>query len=148
MAKVRNEAELRATLDETPTTPPEDVTNYLKTLMDSSILIFKVGYQPDFLTGMKHKAVEVHCTHCGETYYLDYTFYVISKKVRSDMYFKLKILYNDNTLQVVTVKRVSDISSNSDWFYYEEPSDMRGRGKCLEKKKIKCFECEPLSSEG
>ena len=76
MAKVRNEAELRATLDETPTTPPEDVTNYLKTLMDSSILIFKVGYQPDFLTGMKHKAVEVHCTHCGETYYLDYTFYV------------------------------------------------------------------------
>ena len=31
MATVRNEAELRATLEETPTTPPEDVTNYLKT---------------------------------------------------------------------------------------------------------------------
>ena len=61
------------------------------------------------------------------------------------MYFKLKILYNDNTLQVLTVKRVSDMSCDSGYLYYEEPSDMRGRGKTVEKKKILSYECTTLS---
>ena len=57
------------------------------------------------------------------------------------MYFKLEILYVDDTHESIIVKRVSDISNKSRFFYYEQPNDERGKGTSIEKSKIKCFEC-------
>ncbi len=60
------------------------------------------------------------------------------------MYFKLKILYKDNTLSILSVKRVVYMPS-LDEIYYERESDVIGRGLFIEKKNIKSIECEPLS---
>lgn len=48
--------------------------------------------------------------------------------------FKLEILYKDKTIDTITVKRVSNISAKSDFFYYEKPNDERGKGTCIKKR--------------
>ncbi len=58
--------------------------------------------------------------------------------------FKLEILYKDKTIDTITVKRVSNISAKSDFFYYEKPNDERGKGTCIKKDKIECWEVSPL----
>lgn len=58
--------------------------------------------------------------------------------------FKLEILYKDKTVETITVKRVSNIAATSDFFYYEKPNDERGKGTCIKKDKIECWEVSPL----
>lgn len=57
---------------------------------------------------------------------------------------KLEILYTDKTVETITVKRVSNISAKSDFFYYEKPNDERGKGTCIKKEKIDCWEVTNL----
>lgn len=58
--------------------------------------------------------------------------------------FKLEIMYKDKTLDTITVKRVSNLSAKSDFFYYEKPGDEHGQGTCIKKDKIECWEVSPL----
>ncbi len=68
------EKDIKITVSELPNRPPDDVyetMEYYGTL-DGDALIYQVGWVKDVLTGLKHKAVKVTCTACGETYYLEY----------------------------------------------------------------------------
>lgn len=60
-------------------------------------------------------------------------------------YFKLTLLYEDKTVEGIVVKRFSDLSrTKSKFLYYEKPYDLPGKGTCVERDKVACFECNPL----
>lgn len=58
--------------------------------------------------------------------------------------FKLEILFIDNSVRTYVVKRVSNLSSRSEFLYFEELYDERGHGTTLPNSSIKCFECNVL----
>lgn len=62
----------------------------------------------------------------------------------------LTILYNDNRIEKIPVKRVSNISTNNPipLLYYERPGDMRGKGKCVRMSEVKCWEVEVIPVGG
>ena len=57
-----------------PLEPPEGSVEYCqsKGKLVGDLMIYKVDYVADPITGIKEKKVKVKCTACGETYYLDY----------------------------------------------------------------------------
>lgn len=61
------------------------------------------------------------------------------------MYFMyLYIFFVDGRVEKHLVKRFSDLSqTKSKYYYYEEPSDERGKGKTFLREDIMCFELSP-----
>lgn len=54
---------------------------------------------------------------------------------------KLQILYTDDTFQEIIIKRFSDVSTHkSNFYYYEELNDERGKGTCIRRNLVKCVE--------
>lgn len=62
------------------------------------------------------------------------------------MYFMyLYIWFVDGRIEKHRVKRFSDLSqTKSKYYYYEEPHDMKGRGKTFLRDSIQCFEISPF----
>ncbi len=56
----------------------------------------------------------------------------------------LYVLFQDNTVGKYRVKRFSDLSQQkSNFYYYEEQYDEKGKGKTIPRANIKCFELSP-----
>ena len=56
----------------------------------------------------------------------------------------LCIVYKNGEIEVIRVKRFSDLStSNSDYYYYEQDLDDWGKGTTIEKSKILGIEIAP-----
>lgn len=54
---------------------------------------------------------------------------------------KLKILYKDEHLVEKIITRFSDLSTHkSNFYYYEEPYDDRGKGTGVKRDDVKCVE--------
>ena len=55
------------------TEPPEGLIDFLlankESYTNANVLVFKVGYVKDPLTGMSEKMIQVKCSACGKTYY-------------------------------------------------------------------------------
>lgn len=69
------EKEIRITVSELPNRPNEEVYETMEDygLLGGDVMIYRVGWLPaDPLSGIKRKGVEVTCTACGETYYLEH----------------------------------------------------------------------------
>ena len=59
-------------------------------------------------------------------------------------YFTLRLLFKDDHTEEHTVKRVSDLSTHkSQFLYYEKPYDEHGKGTCVRRDDLLCFECVP-----
>lgn len=56
----------------------------------------------------------------------------------------LYIYFVDGRVEKHRVKRFSDLSqAKSKYYYYEEPSDEKGRGKTFLREDVVCFEVSP-----
>lgn len=63
------------------------------------------------------------------------------------MFMHLYILFNDNHVEHYTIDRFSDLSqTKSKFYYYEEPHNEKGKGKCIKREDITCFEILPYRS--
>ena len=70
--KKRDDAEIEALRCELPLNPPPAVLETIKNRQKAAKLVYRCGYYREPITGLKKKAALVHCTACGEGYYLDY----------------------------------------------------------------------------
>lgn len=68
--KKRDEAEIRATADELPTEPPEEIVEIIKAKQKEAMLVYRAGWWRNPLTDQKEKSALVKCTACGEKYHL------------------------------------------------------------------------------
>ena len=72
--KIRDEAEIAATVAELPTKPPEDMVEEMivRGFFSADVLLYRAGmcYMP--LEDRRRKMVLVHCTACGEETYLEH----------------------------------------------------------------------------
>lgn len=61
------------------------------------------------------------------------------------MYFMyLYIFFVDGRIEKHRVKRFTDLSqTKSKYYYYEEPNDIKGKGKTFPREAIQCFEVSP-----
>lgn len=60
------------------------------------------------------------------------------------MCFVLYILFNDNHIEKHLVNRFSNLSeTKSKYYYYEKPIHDRGKGVCILRSDINCFEISP-----
>lgn len=71
--KKRDEKEIEEVCKLLPKTPPPTILETMKQRQKAEKLVYRCGYYREPLTGEKKKAALVHCTHCGESYYLSYT---------------------------------------------------------------------------
>lgn len=63
------------------------------------------------------------------------------------IYFHLYILFVDNHIEHHFIKRFSDLSqTKSKFYYYEEVDHKYGKGKCIKREDITCFEILPYRS--
>ena len=57
------------------------------------------------------------------------------------MYFKLLLLFKDGRREEHIIKRFSDLAQDKcDLYYYEEPHNEHGKGTCIKRSEIDCFE--------
>lgn len=74
LRKIRDEAEIAATVAELPTKPPEDMVDEMivRGFFSADVLLYRAGmcYMP--LEDRRRKMVLVHCTACGEETYLEH----------------------------------------------------------------------------
>lgn len=68
------EKEIELTVSELPDNPPDYVPGTMEDYgtLGGDALIYKVGWVRNPLDGSKYKAVEVTCTACGKTFYLEH----------------------------------------------------------------------------
>lgn len=70
--KKRDEEEIRTVNELLPRAPRPEVLEEMKHRQKAQKLVYRCGYYREPITGLKKKAALVHCTACGEGYYLDY----------------------------------------------------------------------------
>ena len=71
--KKRDEQEIETVRRLLPKAPPPEALEEMKRRQKAQKLVYRGGYCREPITGMKEKAALVHCTACGESYYLDYS---------------------------------------------------------------------------
>ena len=71
--KKRDEKEIEEVRKLLPKAPPPKVLEEMKRRQKAQKLVYRCGYYREPITGLKQKAALVHCTACGESYYLDYS---------------------------------------------------------------------------
>lgn len=53
-------------------------------------------------------------------------------------------LYTSGETEIIEIKRFSNLSENkSQFYYYERPGDDWGKGICIPREKVDCFEIAP-----
>lgn len=53
-------------------------------------------------------------------------------------------LFTSGKTEIIEIKRFSDLSEkDSQYYYYETPSDTWGKGKCVPRDQVICFEIAP-----
>ena len=70
--KVRDEDEIRATAEELPTKPPEDIVERVRKKQKGAKLVYRAGWWTNPLTGEKEKSALVRCTACGGEFHLEH----------------------------------------------------------------------------
>ena len=57
------------------------------------------------------------------------------------MYFKLCLLFKDGSREEHIIKRFSNLSEDKcDFYYYETPYQEKGKGTCIKRADVDCFE--------